>query len=397
LFEVKDHTSLESRIGLAKSVDGFNFVHSENPILDPGMSFTRHDFGFLNHRIVKADDGRYVMTYISSSQKPRISIATSYDLINWENFGQAFRGKFQKTQAKSASIICEMIDNDCVAAIINGYYWMFWSHTDVYVAISTDLIHWEPLLQNDNEDEKNSVLESQFLKIFSPRQGRFDSESIELGPSAVKTDKGIILIYNGKNKWCHYSHSGNCEWNENDPLYAPGTILPGQIVFSAENPTQVIKRTTEPFFHPSSYSPAKNSTLVSGLVFYQNKWFLYYSASDSTISVAIWDGKFNKFVEYDDGSFDGQATEISKNNLMNRKRRLTNEKNFMEIPPPRRRELTDFQKIHDILFGSLREKPSEPINLKAKRMVHNYHQRTMEYQERATIRKLKWEYMQDPL
>ena len=76
------------------------------------------------------------------------------------------------------------------------------------VATSTDLINWEPML-----DEKGD-----FLKVITPREGKFDSDLTECGPPAIMTDKGILLLYNGKNK------SGA----EGDTLYTANSYCAGK-------------------------------------------------------------------------------------------------------------------------------------------------------------------------
>ena len=81
----------------------------------------------------------------------------------------------------------------------------------------TDLINWEPML-----DEKGD-----FLKVITPRKGKFDSDLTECGPPAIMTDKGILLLYNGKNK------SGA----EGDTLYTANSYCAGQALFDAKDPT----------------------------------------------------------------------------------------------------------------------------------------------------------------
>lgn len=73
-------------------------------------------------------------------------------------------------------------------AKIDGKYWMYWGEKFVNVATSTDLVNWEPMLDENGE----------FLKVMVPRAGKFDSDLTECGPPAILTDKGILLFYNGK-------------------------------------------------------------------------------------------------------------------------------------------------------------------------------------------------------
>lgn len=90
--------------------------------------------------------------------------------------------------SKSASIVTQLIDGKQVIAKIDGKYWMYWGEKFVNVATSTDLVNWEPMLDENGE----------FLKVMTPRAGKFDSDLTECGPPAILTDKGILLLYNGK-------------------------------------------------------------------------------------------------------------------------------------------------------------------------------------------------------
>ena len=129
------------------------------------------------------------------------------------------------------------------------------------VATSTDLVNWEPMLDENGE----------FLKVMTPRAGKFDSDLTECGPPAILTDKGILLLYNGKNK------SGA----EGDTLYTANSYCAGQALFDAKDPTKLIDRLDKPFYIPESdfeksgQYPA-GTVFIEGLVFHNQKWFLYF-------------------------------------------------------------------------------------------------------------------------
>lgn len=82
-----------------------------------------------------------------------------------------------------------MVGGKQVIAKIGGKYWMYWGEAGVFAATSTNLVNWKPLV-DENGDLK---------PLISPRQGFFDSDLTECGPPALITDKGILLLYNGKN------------------------------------------------------------------------------------------------------------------------------------------------------------------------------------------------------
>jgi predicted GH43/DUF377 family glycosyl hydrolase len=144
----------------------------------------------------------------------------------------------------------------------------------VYAATSDNLTDWYPVLDDRGE----------LKALYQPRKGYFDSELTECGPPAVLSDKGIILLYNGKNK------AGEA----GDPAYTSGAYCAGQALFSAENPTQFLKALDKPFlvpeesFEKSGQYPA-GTVFIEGLAFFRNKWFLYYGCADSRVAVAVFD------------------------------------------------------------------------------------------------------------
>jgi len=147
---------------------------------------------------------------------------------------------------------------------------MYWVDTDIFLARSTDLIHWEPL-----EDE-----EGKLLKILSPRKGMFDSRLIEPGPPALLTDHGILLIYNGM----------NLDGEGRDTSIPQATYSGGQALFDPNNPIKLIDRSEEYFITPDKeyeiLGQIGNVCFLEGLVRLRNTWHMYYGTADSKIAVA---------------------------------------------------------------------------------------------------------------
>ena len=91
---------------------------------------------------------------------------------------------------KSAGIVTECVTKGrCIAAKIDGHYWMYWGEGEIHLATSDDLVHWTPV---EGADGQPKVL-------MRARPGRFDSGLPEVGPPPVLTKDGIVLVYNGKN------------------------------------------------------------------------------------------------------------------------------------------------------------------------------------------------------
>ncbi|KAA9041139.1 hypothetical protein FW778_03625 [Ginsengibacter hankyongi] len=269
-----------SRLGLAESEDGIHFKKYPTPVLYPDKDgYTQYDYpgGCEDPRVVQTEQGLYVVAYTSWNNKTaRLSIAFSKDLIHWQKKGPAFakeyEQKFQDGWSKSGSIITKMKNGKPVAAKINGKYWMYWGEHFINLAWSDNLYTWNPLL------DENGKLKS----LTAPRRKKFDSDLTECGPPAIITSKGIVLLYNGK----------NATNEEADTSLPKGTYSTGEIIFDKNDPEKVIGRSETSFLKPSlphetTGQYQAGTTFAEGLVFFKNKWFLYYGTADSFVGLAI--------------------------------------------------------------------------------------------------------------
>jgi predicted GH43/DUF377 family glycosyl hydrolase len=149
---------------------------------------------------------------------------------------------------------------------------MYWGEGFVNAAYSDDLINWTPTLDENGE----------LARAISPRKKMFDSKLTEPGPPALLTEKGILLLYNGKND----------EGDQADPALPDNTYSGGQVLFDKNDPAKVIARTTTCFIKPDlphevSGQYKAGTTFIEGLVFFQGKWFLYYGTADSMVGLAV--------------------------------------------------------------------------------------------------------------
>ncbi|WP_282050498.1 glycoside hydrolase family 130 protein [Maribacter aquivivus] len=269
-----------SRVGLAYSTDGIHFIKYAKPVLFPDNDeFAKWDQpgGVEDPRIVETPEGTYIMLYTSwNNDVARLSSATSKDLKTWIKegpvFENAFGGKYLNEWSKSGSIVTELVDGRLIAKRINGKYHMYWGELFVNVATSENGVDWEPSLT-----EKDDLLHS-----FKPTLNEFDSHLTEPGPPALYTDAGILLLYNGKNL------SGDGATT----TYPEGTYCGGQVLFDKNDPTKMLQRMEVPFICPSlpheiSGQYKAGTTFIQGLVYFNNKWFLYYGTADSMVGLAI--------------------------------------------------------------------------------------------------------------
>src|SRR5208283_664445 len=275
-MEIGGHTS---RLGLAESDDGLHFTRRGTPVLypeDDDQKTREWEGGCEDPRVGETENGSYVLTYTQWNRKATdAAIATSKDLRSWAKhgpiFAQASGGKYRDLSYKSAGIVCRVSGGRLIAAKIKGEYWMYWGEGAIRLATSDDLIHWRPVEDPNGEP----------IVVLSKRTGHFDSSFPEVGPPPVLTRDGIVVLYNGKSA----AQNG-------DLVMTPGSYAVGEALFAADDPARLVARTDTPVFKPElpferSGQYAAGTTFAEGLVFFRNKYFLYYGCADSFVGVAV--------------------------------------------------------------------------------------------------------------
>ena len=266
-----------SRIGLAYSTDGLHFTKFPSPVLYPDYdSSYRYEWegGCEDPRVVQDSNGVYYMTYTAyDGDKARLLVATSTDLRHWTKHGPAFaqasNGRYINTWSKSGSVVSTYASGTPVAVTINGKYWMYWGDTDIFLASSDDLVHWQPVI----------TAEGKLKTVFGPRHGMFDSDLVEPGPPAMLTEQGIVLLYNSRNVPA-----------KGDTTLAEGTYAASQVLLNANDPSAVLDRMETWFMRPEqSYEitgQVNHVCFIEGLVRLKGTWYLFYGTADSKIAVA---------------------------------------------------------------------------------------------------------------
>jgi beta-1,2-mannosidase len=277
-MQIGGHTS---RMGLAIGGDGLHFLREPRPVLFPALDGQRAfewTGGCEDPRLAERGDGTYVVLYTqytgAKEGKVRLGLASSKDLIDWTKHGSPFSGtKYENWTMKSAAIVHEVVKGRLIAAKIKGKYWMYFGEHSVHAATSDDLISWKPV-----EDAAGEPLE-----VMLTRPGSFDSGLTEIGPQAIRTARGIVVFYNGKN---------NDPAKDGDPELPNGVYSCGQALFSGEEPTRLITRLGKPFFRPElawekTGQYAAGTTFSEGLVLFKGQWLLYYGCADTFVGVAV--------------------------------------------------------------------------------------------------------------
>ena len=282
-----------SRIGLAVSTDGIHFTKMPSPVLYPNNdAFIKYEWegGIEDPRVVEDSSGTYYMTYTAfDGKQARLFVASSKDLMHWKKYGavfaKAFNGKYMNAWSKSGSIVSVYKGGKITAVKINGKYWMYWGDKYIWAATSDDLINWEPV-EKDKADTTKSDLPfygvdiSKLKAVIKPRHGKFDSDLVESGPPAMLTEKGIVLLYNGRNVLA-----------TGDKKLEEGAYSSSQVLLDKTDPSTILDRMNGYFMKPDrpyeKTGQVNQVCFIEGLAEFKNKWWLYYGTADSKIAVTV--------------------------------------------------------------------------------------------------------------
>ncbi len=228
---------------LADSSDGVHFRRLNITVLYPTLKWEIGS-GCEDPGIVEVN-GTYYMTYTAyDGETARLALARSKDLIHWEKLGLVLP---DWGWCKSGAIL---------PVKVNGRYIMYFGDSNIWIAYSSDMIHW---------------VTDRDWAVLRPRKGFFDSKLVEPGPPPILTDHGILLIYNGADE---------------DNRYSIGWVL-----FSLDDPSKVIARSSEPILEPTLLwerdGQVPNVVFATSLVDTGDKWLLYYGSADTYVGLAV--------------------------------------------------------------------------------------------------------------
>ena len=243
-----------SRVGLAISKDGFHFErHPNNPIISPETN--EESRGIEDLRLIQTDD-KYFLTY------------TAYAGMNEQGHDIKLSGAFSDNLLQWGKIGILVPGREKAGAIIQNYKWkdnyvMYFGEGKLKIALSKNLKNWD-------------IVEKPVLEA---REGYFDDFLVEGGPPPVITDQGILVIYN--------SAKGDIGYRDQKESIS---YAPGFAIFDKDDPTRLIFRSDKPILEPTEYweqyGKVNYVIFANGLVYFKNKWLLYYGGADKSIGVA---------------------------------------------------------------------------------------------------------------
>jgi predicted GH43/DUF377 family glycosyl hydrolase/tetratricopeptide (TPR) repeat protein len=205
--------------------------------------------------------GRFVLTYTAyDGEVARVALAVGDDLRQWRRRGLVFADddwlnwfpteEFPDTPpgwTKSAVMLPEQVD---------GRWWMYFGDTHIWAAWTKDpeLGGWRVVRR----------------PVLSPRPGRFDSRLVEPGPAPVRTDDGLVFLYNGADRELRYAV--------------------GQALISPADPTRVLRRCGRPILTVTDRAEREGTVpqvvFATGLVRFDGAWLLYYGMGDASVGLA---------------------------------------------------------------------------------------------------------------
>ncbi len=230
-----------SRLGYAVSMDGVNFKRLDEPVFEPASDDEL--YGVEDPRITRID-GWYYMLYTAYSPKgPRVALARTKNFFIWERMGLILTDE----ENKDAALFPEKIRGK--------YVLLHRIPPDIWLAFSDDLVNW-----------------GNFVKIASPREGKWDDLKIGAGAPPIKTEYGWLLLYHGVQRSARN-------------IYRLGFIL-----LDLDDPTKVIKRSEEPILEPEmpweKFGGVPNVVFSDAMLEFNGEYYIYYGGADTVIALA---------------------------------------------------------------------------------------------------------------
>jgi predicted GH43/DUF377 family glycosyl hydrolase len=211
------------------------------------------EFGVEDPRITPLD-GRYYITYVAVSRHgPATALASTADFRTFERHGVIFC-----PENKDVVLFPEPL-GDRYAALHRPVCGTPFTRPEMWVARSPDLLHWGSHAPLDLEG------------------GAWQSGRVGAGAPPIRVPEGLLEIYHG-----------------NHPPTRPGEVgayRAGAFLLDPDDPTRILRRTSEPFFSPETEFETTgfvpNVVFPTGVVRDRDRdsLLLYYGAADAVTGV----------------------------------------------------------------------------------------------------------------
>ena len=222
---------------------------------------------------------------VTLNVKDRTLVSILSEIKNQTGLVYGFRDNRDATSNERYSInVTNVTVEEALTTLLKDSKFTFEINDGVILILTKVAQAAQQIQEEDLVTVKGRVLDEkgELRKLATPRRGYFDSQMTECGPPAVRTQAGIVLLYNGKNE----------RGLRGDTAYAAGAYCGGQMLFDAKNPYRLIGRLDKPFFVPEapferSGQYVHGTVFMEGLVCHGHRLYLYYGCADSRVAVAV--------------------------------------------------------------------------------------------------------------
>jgi predicted GH43/DUF377 family glycosyl hydrolase len=243
-----------SSIGAATSTDGHHFTPApDNPVIKMALPSEIH--GVEDPRLYYLDGKYYAFFTGYNGTNIGINEAVSDNGLDWTQLGPVI------PNTKNAAVVA---DPEGRPVQIDGHYLMYYgqSGTGTYLAESTDLVHWTTA----------GPVNTGFPASYEPYEfcvAVTNYKTTAKGPVQDGIDLFVAGELMGQGRW-YYAIS--------------------EIDFARDNLLTPAAQLKTPVLYPQApyeiYGFTPHTVFMNDIIFYQNKWWMYYGAGDSVVALA---------------------------------------------------------------------------------------------------------------
>jgi predicted GH43/DUF377 family glycosyl hydrolase len=242
-----------SQIGGASSTDGLHFTQvSPGPVITNSLPNETH--GIEDPRLYYLNGQYYTFFTGYNGTSVDINEAVSADAVHWQQLGPVITG------TKNAAVIASP---DSTPVKIAGHYLLYYGETgNVRLAESSDMVHWSTA----------GAVDLQFPQSYNPYEvcvAVTDYQTTAGGPVQHNIDLFVAGQLMGQGRW----------------FYAIS-----EVEMSGTHPSQELAQLSDAVLAPQApyetYGYTPHTVFMNTIMFYANRWWMYYGAGDSVVALA---------------------------------------------------------------------------------------------------------------